>query len=66
VTEARNGPEQFGEGRLVASLEGATAVASAREVTARVLKAVDDFRDPESAADDIAVVAIRVPSLHDL
>ncbi|HMJ75807.1 MAG TPA: SpoIIE family protein phosphatase [Iamia sp.] len=65
VTEARNGPEQFGEGRLVASLEGATELASAREVTARVLKAVDDFRDPDSAADDIAVVAIRVPSLHD-
>ncbi|HEU5150998.1 MAG TPA: SpoIIE family protein phosphatase [Iamia sp.] len=65
VTEARDGPEQFGEGRLIASLEGAAGLTSAADVTGRVLKAVDDFRDPESAADDIAVVAIRVPSLHD-
>jgi PAS domain S-box-containing protein len=66
VTEARDGPEQFGEGRLIASLEGATGLTAARDVTGRVLKAVDDFRDPDSAADNIAVVAIRVPSLHDL
>jgi PAS domain S-box-containing protein len=65
VTEARDGPEQFGESRLIASLEGATGLTAAREVTARVLEAVDAFRDPDSAADDIAVVAIRVPSLHD-
>ncbi|QYG92596.1 SpoIIE family protein phosphatase [Iamia sp. SCSIO 61187] len=65
VTEARNGPEQFGESRLMAALEGATGLTSAREVTARVLTAVDAFRDPESAADDIAVVAVRVPSMHD-
>lgn len=66
VTEARDGPEQFGESRLIASLEGATGLTAAREVTGRVLEAVDAFRDPDSAADDIAVVAIRVPSLHDL
>lgn len=65
VTEARDGPEQFGESRLIASLEGATGLTAARQVTARVLEAVDAFRDPDSAADDIAVVAIRVPSLHD-
>jgi PAS domain S-box-containing protein len=65
VTEARDGPDQFGEGRLISSLEGATGITAAREVTGRVLQAVDDFRDPDSAADDIAVVAIRVPSLHD-
>ncbi len=65
VTEARNGPDQFGEARLIASLEGAADLTAARDVTGRVLKAVDDFRDPHSGADDIAVVAIRVPSLHD-
>lgn len=65
VTEARNGPEQFGETRLLASLEGGTDVHSARDVTARVVGAVDVFRDPDAGADDIAVVAIRVPSLHD-
>lgn len=65
VTEARNGPEQFGEARLLASLEGGTDLSTARDVTGRVVGAVDAFRDPDAGADDIAVVAIRVPSLHD-
>jgi len=66
VTEARHGPEQFGEHRLREALAGAQTLTSAVDVADRVVTAVDDFRDPDAPADDIAVVAIRVPSLHDL
>ncbi len=66
VTEARNGSDQFGETRLMAALEGATDARSARQVTERVVAAVDAFRDPAAGTDDIAVVGIRVPSLDDV
>jgi len=65
VTEARDGPEQFGEGRLMESLHRAAGLSSARGVSEHLIAAVDAFRDPQSAADDIAVIAIRVPGLHD-
>jgi sigma-B regulation protein RsbU (phosphoserine phosphatase) len=66
VTEARNGQVQFGETRLLDALAGAWQLTSAVEIADSVVRAVDGFRDPNSAADDIAVVAIRVPRLHDL
>jgi len=63
VTEARQGPHQFGEDRLMEALRAAAGAGSAVEVADRVVRAVDDFRDPAAAADDIAVVVIRVPGL---
>jgi serine phosphatase RsbU (regulator of sigma subunit) len=66
VTEARNGPLQFGEARLMEVLDGAASLRSAIDVADRLVQAVDEFCDPEASADDIAVVAIRVPSLHDI
>ena len=62
VTEARNGPDQFGETRLMEALDDATGLHSATDLADRVIKAVDDFRDPSAPADDIAVVVIRVPA----
>lgn len=66
VTEARDGPVQFGENRLVEALEGAGADSSAVAVVDRVFAAVDAFRDGDSPADDIAVLVVRVPSVDDL
>lgn len=65
VTEARNGAEQFGETRLMEALGGASELSSADDVAELVVLAVDAFRDPNLPSDDVAVVAIRVPSLHD-
>lgn len=65
VTEARNGSEQFGETRLMEALGGASVLSSADDVAELVVLAVDTFRDPDLPSDDVAVVAIRVPSFHD-
>ncbi len=58
ITEARNGPERFGEGRLRAVLSGPAA--SAEELAVRIEDAVADFAlgDP---ADDMAVLVLRAP-----
>lgn len=65
VTEARHGSQQFGETRLMEALADAADRRAAVEVADQVVRAVDEFRDPDSPADDIAVVVIRLPSLHD-
>ncbi len=61
VTEARNGPHQFGEGRLMEALRSAPEGLSAVALADQVIRAVDRFRDPDAPADDIAVVVIGVP-----
>ena len=56
VTEARRGPEQFGEGRLLETLSG-LAGRSADEIAGGLEAAVAGFR--RSARDDTAILVVR-------
>ena len=60
VTEARSGPEQFGDERLTATLEEAArvGVADADQLAGHLERAVDDFRDAR-VGDDLAIVVLR-------
>ncbi|MFC4859331.1 SpoIIE family protein phosphatase [Actinophytocola glycyrrhizae] len=60
VTEHRRGVDQFGQDRLADALRRATP-STADGVIAAVRQAVDDF-SPEPHRDDIAIVAVQVPS----
>ncbi len=66
VTEARDGATQFGEAGLLDALEDAHRLHSADAVAERVVEAVDAFRDSDLPSDDVAVITIRVPSMHDV
>lgn len=66
VTEARDGARQFGESGLMEALSGAHELHTADAVAARVVAAVDAYRDKDLPTDDVAVVTIRVPSINDV
>ncbi|MCU1452710.1 MAG: Stage sporulation protein [Acidimicrobiales bacterium] len=57
VTEARRGPEQFGESRLIEALSSGAEL-SAEALAARIEAAVADFQDHGN--DDLAVLVVRV------
>jgi serine phosphatase RsbU (regulator of sigma subunit)/anti-sigma regulatory factor (Ser/Thr protein kinase) len=60
VTEHRRGTELFGQQRLAEALRRATPATADGVITA-VRQAVDDF-SPDPHRDDIAIVAVQVPS----
>jgi len=60
ITEHRRGPDQFGPERLAQALRRA-AGGTADGMIGALRQAVEDF-SPEPQRDDIAIVAVRVPS----
>lgn len=60
ITERREGDRMLGEDGLAEVLAGCTGL-SAGAVAARVQRAVEGFA-PEPASDDMAIIALRLPS----
>jgi sigma-B regulation protein RsbU (phosphoserine phosphatase) len=61
VTEARRGRDAFGDERLTA-LVGQLAGASAHQMVARIVSSVRSFSGDDDPRDDVAVLAVVVPS----